>query len=224
MGFQGVSRGKEPSCQWRRYKRCWFSPWIGKIPWRRKWQPTPVFLSGESHGWRSLEAHRLSKRWTWLKLLSMHVHRGEIPWSRTCRTQDWERSLGWPIKSRGEAGISLWRAGLDRGSEPDSLPCCLWSYMQMRAPNSLTPLTQENLRPTPWQGERGRGSCVYLPGWVGRIINPPASWEWPMLVVNMDAYVLIMNQTKSSKCEASGEGINQTNLTTPGKNSCRILQ
>ena len=31
-----------------------FDPWVGKIPWRRKWQPTPVFLPGESHGRRSL--------------------------------------------------------------------------------------------------------------------------------------------------------------------------
>ena len=31
-----------------------FDPWIGKIPWRGKWQPTPVFLSGKSHGQRSL--------------------------------------------------------------------------------------------------------------------------------------------------------------------------
>ena len=31
-----------------------FDPWVGKIPWRRKWQPTPVFLPGESHGQRSL--------------------------------------------------------------------------------------------------------------------------------------------------------------------------
>ena len=30
-----------------------FSPWIGNIPWRRKWQPTPVFLPGESHRQRS---------------------------------------------------------------------------------------------------------------------------------------------------------------------------
>ena len=29
-------------------------PWVGKISWRRKWKPTPVFLSGKSHGWRSL--------------------------------------------------------------------------------------------------------------------------------------------------------------------------
>ena len=37
-------------------KRCRFkfNPWVRKIPWRRKWQPTPVFLPGESHGQRSL--------------------------------------------------------------------------------------------------------------------------------------------------------------------------
>ena len=31
-----------------------FDPWVGKIPWRREWQPTPVFLPGDSHGWRNL--------------------------------------------------------------------------------------------------------------------------------------------------------------------------
>ena len=43
--------GKEPTCQCR---RCGFNPWIGKIPWKRKWQPTPVFLPGKSYGQRSL--------------------------------------------------------------------------------------------------------------------------------------------------------------------------
>ena len=51
--FGDVS-GKEPAYQCRRHKRLWFDPWVGKIPWRRAWQPTPVFLSGESHGQRSL--------------------------------------------------------------------------------------------------------------------------------------------------------------------------
>ena len=32
----------------------WFDPWDGKIPWRRKWQPTPVLLPRKFHGWRSL--------------------------------------------------------------------------------------------------------------------------------------------------------------------------
>ena len=31
-----------------------FDPWVGKFPWKRKWQPTPVFLPGESQGWSSL--------------------------------------------------------------------------------------------------------------------------------------------------------------------------
>ena len=31
-----------------------FNPWVGKISWRRKWQPSPVFSTGKSHGWRSL--------------------------------------------------------------------------------------------------------------------------------------------------------------------------
>ena len=39
-------------------KRRVFSSWVGKIPWRRPWQPTPVFLSGEFHGQRSLAGYR----------------------------------------------------------------------------------------------------------------------------------------------------------------------
>ena len=35
-------------------RRPWFNPWVWKIPWRRKWQPTPVFLPGEFHRQRNL--------------------------------------------------------------------------------------------------------------------------------------------------------------------------
>ena len=41
----------------RRCRRHRFTPWVWKIPWRRKWQPTPVFLPGKSHGQRSLAGH-----------------------------------------------------------------------------------------------------------------------------------------------------------------------
>ena len=54
MGFPGGASGKESVCQGRRHERCGFDPWVRKIPWRRSWQPTPVFLPGESHGLRSL--------------------------------------------------------------------------------------------------------------------------------------------------------------------------
>ena len=39
-------------------RRCGFYPWVGKIPWRRAWQPTPVFLPGKSHRQRSLVGYR----------------------------------------------------------------------------------------------------------------------------------------------------------------------
>ena len=54
VSFPGGASGKEPARQYRRYKRHRFDPWVGKIPWRRKWQPIPVFLLGESHGQRRL--------------------------------------------------------------------------------------------------------------------------------------------------------------------------
>ena len=43
--------------QCSKHKRCWFDPWFRKIPWRRKWQPTPVFLPGKLHGQSSLAGY-----------------------------------------------------------------------------------------------------------------------------------------------------------------------
>ena len=50
----GGTSAKESACQCRRRERCGFDPWARNIPWRRKWQPTPVFSLGKFHGWRSL--------------------------------------------------------------------------------------------------------------------------------------------------------------------------
>ena len=55
--------GKESACKCRghkRQKRHEFDPWVGKIPWRRKWQPTAVFLPGRLHGQSSLWGHKES--------------------------------------------------------------------------------------------------------------------------------------------------------------------
>ena len=52
--FPGRAIREESAYQYRRSKRRRFNPWVRKIPWRRKWQPTPVFLPGKSHGQRSL--------------------------------------------------------------------------------------------------------------------------------------------------------------------------
>jgi len=66
--------GKESACQCR---RCGFDPWVGKIPWRRKWQPTPVFLPGKfqkniyfcfidyakAFVWITINSGKFFKRW-----------------------------------------------------------------------------------------------------------------------------------------------------------------
>ena len=60
--------GKESACQCRRSK---FDPWVQKIPWRRKWQPTPVFLPGKCHGQWSpvgLQSMGSQKSQTWQRL------------------------------------------------------------------------------------------------------------------------------------------------------------
>ena len=52
--LSGGSDSKESTCQYRRPR---FNPWVGKIPWRGKWQPAPVFLPGKSHGQRGLAGY-----------------------------------------------------------------------------------------------------------------------------------------------------------------------
>ena len=54
MSFPDGASGKASACQCSRNKNCGFDPWVRKIPWSRKCQPTPVFLPGKSHGQRSL--------------------------------------------------------------------------------------------------------------------------------------------------------------------------
>ena len=57
--MSGGASGQESTCQCRRPKRRGFNPWVRKIPWRRAWQPIPVFLPGESHGQRNLAGYSL---------------------------------------------------------------------------------------------------------------------------------------------------------------------
>ena len=72
-------RDKESAFQCR---RCRFDPRVGKIPWRREWQPSPVCLSGESHAWWAI-VHRVTKSWIWLKWLTIWQSSFLIPHSGT---------------------------------------------------------------------------------------------------------------------------------------------
>ena len=57
-GFPDGSVGKESTCQCRRRRRRGFDSWVRKIPWWRKWGPTPVFFLGKSSGPRSLTGYK----------------------------------------------------------------------------------------------------------------------------------------------------------------------
>ena len=54
IGLPQWLNGKESACQCRKHRRHRFDSWVGKIPWRRKWQPMPVFLPEKAHGQRRL--------------------------------------------------------------------------------------------------------------------------------------------------------------------------
>ena len=67
--------GNEPTCQYRRYRRCGFNPWVWKIPWRRKWQPVQYSCLEnltDRGAWQAV-VHGVTRSWTGLKQLSMHA-------------------------------------------------------------------------------------------------------------------------------------------------------
>ena len=56
-GLARCRSGKDSACQCSFCKRCGFEPWVRKIPWSKKWQPTPLFLPKKSHGERKLAGY-----------------------------------------------------------------------------------------------------------------------------------------------------------------------
>ena len=57
VAITGGTNGKKPACQCRRRKRHGFYPWVGKIPWRKAWKLTSIFLPGKFHGQRDLAGY-----------------------------------------------------------------------------------------------------------------------------------------------------------------------
>ena len=111
-GFLGGT-GKGRSCQGRRYKRCGFDPWVEKIPWKRAWQPTAVFLPGESHEQRSLvgysvESQRIGHDWEDLA----RMHRQEAGCVSGSRLRRGKSGLDSMSEPRSHAWFSeMWVAG-----------------------------------------------------------------------------------------------------------------
>ena len=82
-----------------------FNPCVGKIPWRRVWQPTPVFLTGEFHGQRSLTGYnpwcrKDSDTTEWLSLSLFQLNRIRRPEGELSH-------LSWEQSSREDSDFSL---------------------------------------------------------------------------------------------------------------------
>ena len=74
------SSGKESACQYRRCKRQKLNPWVEKIPWSSKWQPTPVFLSGKFHVQRLVGYSQWSQKSQTGLSDWAYTHRSNIIW------------------------------------------------------------------------------------------------------------------------------------------------
>ena len=108
LGFPGGAGGKEDTC-WCR--RCKFDPWVGKIPWSRKWQLTPVFLPGKFHGQRSLAdySHGTTKSWAWLSDWALPPASGAMWFYLIAnRTSEWCRFLSLCLLPKQIPALDLW--------------------------------------------------------------------------------------------------------------------
>ena len=118
--FLGGASGKEPACRCRRHKRCRFDPWVRKIPWRRAWQPTPVFLPEESQGQISLAGWKARE-----EVLSAKWHRAD--------SKCFQGSVEIGVCASGWTGC-LRRLGLEKGRGEESVPGRAVKRMMWRAP------------------------------------------------------------------------------------------
>ena len=74
LGLPRWLSGKEFTCQCRRCRRHGFNPWIRKIPWRRKWQPTPALLPGKFHGQQKPTSQSMGLQRVRYDWVSDHTH------------------------------------------------------------------------------------------------------------------------------------------------------
>ena len=111
--------GKESACQHRRSKRYEFNPWVKKIPWRRKWQSTPIILPGKSHGQRSLVGfgpwdHKRVR----YSLATKQQNKGDIYYHKTSSI------IGFGGRGKRDEVVNV-----TRNSEQES-PSLVWWYLQ----------------------------------------------------------------------------------------------
>ena len=128
-GFPGGAMVKESACQCRSCKRHRFDPWVRKIPWRRKWQPTPVFLPGNptdrgaSQATQSVGSQRIGHNWV---STSKHLEYG--------RLNNYEFSLSLGISHAPEVSLECLPLSLVCRYEEAKKSCALYHLSCLSIP------------------------------------------------------------------------------------------
>ena len=172
--------GKLHTCQCR---RCRFNPWVRKIPWRRKWQPTPVFLPGKSRGHWSLVGycHGVSYSLTWLSTHSKSLDDSSFElWRSWARVEIYE---GLSFRKGRKCFTRDWKTvyGSDVWSTDCTLEQCSRAFVKetfnswvlLGTRSSMTWFTRKNLHDI--QTKEGKKKRQMVPGIVSWIHFPPES-------------------------------------------------
>ena len=150
-----------------RHKRWGFDPWVGKIPWRRAWQPTPVFLPGESHGqsrwWATV--HGVPKSQSWL---SNSAHNVPYQLLMAGTWKPWFLLLFSPLESTFLCR-SHTRMECCHSSPPCHCTTCIFFYLNPSTGTNTSAPTSSP--PGTWEASQVRGDFPF---------SVPSPARWPL--------------------------------------------
>ena len=180
-------------------------PWVGKIPWRKKWKPTAAFLPGESHGGAWLATvHGVTKSWTRLKRLSTHAPKSML---RTATSNRVTRSRG--LCHRPVA--SAWEPSPSRPSSPhgDTERERDWLKVTQQVPGRAGKRTPAHISPSLGFPEGGCQPAILASPSPGL---PGCSHPWFMTP-----------RSPSEVCRRRGPGPQEMGSPGPGPGGCRSI-
>ena len=174
----------------------WFDPWVGKIPWRRKWQPAPVFLPGKSHRQRSPVGYRPwgHKEWDMTQRLNNKNMTGN--WlNPSLRNHEFRIPTMGPehpwilVPMEGPKAHRLWLL------RDDCRRCYHWKQLGQRCRSpfctisavpykSITTLKQKKKQTRTWMLGDGPNSLASwaVPHELGAVYSW-VPWPWPVLLL-----------------------------------------
>jgi len=169
-GASMVGSGEESACQCRTCRRHEFNPWVRKIPWRRKWQPPPVFFLKnpmDRGAWRAT-VHGVAKSRTQLSTAQYLV-------LRTQRDNEF-----WVAFGKAKTKTSL----------KDHMDLDTWSPAEHRRIDAFELWCRRRLLRVPWTARRSNLSIL-------REISPRCSLEGPILKLKLQYFGHLMRRADS---------------------------